>query len=222
MWSWDLKTCMKMELYIKSKVYFKINVFAVWNQKMYWLTPMVTVCSLTLDCLKFRTKNSNKISYSKQRNYQKCRSLTLGHLSISLQNTLSLNNTPSLVTGGPWEASYTSFIQAILPFSQSIRNVWSQELSVRNPKSLYVDVLTLDAEPDYKGLSDDPTVKDLIQKLLIKDPVDRLKIVNGIRDHKFFEAINWRDLQERKIKAPILIDSTQFIGESQMTDGKIQ
>ena len=82
--------------------------------------------------------------------------------------------------------------------------------------------MTLDAEPDYKGLSDDPSVKDLIQKLLIKDPVERLKIVNGIRDHKFFEAINWRDLQERKIKAPILIDSTQFIGESQMTDGKIQ
>ena len=60
-WWYSAKPCMKMELYIKSKVYFKINVFTVWNQKMYWLTPMVTVCSLTLDCLKSRTKNSNKI-----------------------------------------------------------------------------------------------------------------------------------------------------------------
>ena len=60
----------------------------------------------------------------------------------------------------------------------------------------------LDSEPDYKMITD-PSLKDLLQKLLIKDPISRINNVRGIRDHKYFDGINWRDINEKIFKAPI-------------------
>jgi serine/threonine protein kinase len=39
-----------------------------------------------------------------------------------------------------------------------------------------------DSEPDYKAIVD-PIVKDLLQRLLTKDPLQRIKNLDGIRDH---------------------------------------
>ena len=38
-------------------------------------------------------------------------------------------------------------------------------------KDFYYIIFLVDSEPDYKELSDDVAVKDLVQKLLNKDPV---------------------------------------------------
>ncbi|XP_048456947.1 ribosomal protein S6 kinase alpha-5-like, partial [Rhincodon typus] len=52
-----------------------------------------------------------------------------------------------------------------------------------------------------------PTAKDLIQKLLVKDPKQRLGSgLTGaaeIKSHSFFQGLNWRDLVTKAIKPPI-------------------
>ena len=52
----------------------------------------------------------------------------------------------------------------------------------------------------------DPTCKDLIEKLLVRDPSKRLGNTNGgsraIRSHKFFAASEWDQILRKKIKAP--------------------
>ena len=50
-----------------------------------------------------------------------------------------------------------------------------------------------------------PVVKDLLRKLLHKDPNRRLGNICGIRDiksHPFFSDIDWKMVKEKKIKAP--------------------
>ncbi|XP_062911964.1 ribosomal protein S6 kinase alpha-5-like isoform X1 [Mobula hypostoma] len=52
-----------------------------------------------------------------------------------------------------------------------------------------------------------PTAKDLIQKLLMKDPKQRLGSgptgAEEIKSHAFFQGLNWTDLANKKIKPPI-------------------
>ncbi len=49
-------------------------------------------------------------------------------------------------------------------------------------------------------------VKDLLLKLLVRDPNQRLgsKGAEEIKQHAFFQNINWEDLKNLKIKAPII------------------
>nr|KAG5714594.1 hypothetical protein BaRGS_007040 [Batillaria attramentaria] len=49
-----------------------------------------------------------------------------------------------------------------------------------------------------------PEVKDLIQRLLIKDPARRLgaRGVWEVKKHRFFKGLNWEDLAQKKIPAP--------------------
>jgi serum/glucocorticoid-regulated kinase 2 len=63
-----------------------------------------------------------------------------------------------------------------------------------------------------------PKLQDLLKKLLKKDPNARLGH-NGskeIRDHPWFEKLNWDNLLNKKIKAPFMpklssdIDITNF------------
>ncbi|XP_072437048.1 ribosomal protein S6 kinase alpha-5-like isoform X2 [Chiloscyllium punctatum] len=52
-----------------------------------------------------------------------------------------------------------------------------------------------------------PTAKDLVQKLLVKDPKQRLGSgLTGaaeIKSHSFFQGLNWRDLATKAVKPPI-------------------
>ncbi|XP_078413060.1 ribosomal protein S6 kinase alpha-5-like isoform X1 [Cetorhinus maximus] len=52
-----------------------------------------------------------------------------------------------------------------------------------------------------------PTTKNLIQKLLMKDPKQRLGSgptgAEEIKSHAFFQGLNWRDLSTKAIKPPI-------------------
>ena len=45
----------------------------------------------------------------------------------------------------------------------------------------------------------------------MKDPQIRLQNVIGIRNHQYFEGINWRDIADRKIKSPILLNQENSI-----------
>ena len=50
------------------------------------------------------------------------------------------------------------------------------------------------------------SVKDLLSKLLVRDPNQRLgaKGAEEIKAHPFFQNINWDDLKNLKIKPPII------------------
>jgi serine/threonine protein kinase len=68
-----------------------------------------------------------------------------------------------------------------------------------------------------------PEAKDLIEKLLVKDPKSRLT-ADGIKKHPFFEGIDWNNL--RKTKAPIIPkyiskkDTSNFVRETKVFDDK--
>jgi len=61
-------------------------------------------------------------------------------------------------------------------------------------------------------------LQDLLKKLLIKDPSKRLghSNVKEIKEHPWFEKLNWDSLLHKKIKAPFMpklnsdIDITNF------------
>jgi len=52
--------------------------------------------------------------------------------------------------------------------------------------------------------------KDLIRKLLVRKPEQRLGFRGAIeiQQHSFFKTINWDDLYHRRLEAPIKIKST--------------
>ncbi|PIO34234.1 hypothetical protein AB205_0049980 [Aquarana catesbeiana] len=50
----------------------------------------------------------------------------------------------------------------------------------------------------------DPHLKDLIEKLLIKTPDQRLGMNGDIRGHPFFRDINWDDLKQLKVTPPFI------------------
>jgi len=77
------------------------------------------------------------------------------------------------------------------PFSNKVRD------------QLYRDILKKQVTmPNYFSES----VKDLLSKLLVRDPNQRLgaKGAEEIKAHPFFQNINWDDLKNLKIKPPII------------------
>lgn len=52
-----------------------------------------------------------------------------------------------------------------------------------------------------------PEVKDIIKKLLIKDPSKRLGTlgdINDLKNHPWFKGFDWAGLLAKKLKAPFL------------------
>ncbi|KAM4721708.1 protein kinase C theta type-like [Rhinophrynus dorsalis] len=54
--------------------------------------------------------------------------------------------------------------------------------------------------------------KDLIRKLLVKDPVRRQQVADTICSHPLFRSINWEDLQKGRIQPPFpkLMEKNKF------------
>lgn len=51
---------------------------------------------------------------------------------------------------------------------------------------------------DYHSVA----AKDLLRKLLIKDPSKRLSSPIEIMNHKFFEGFDWNDLMNKQVQTP--------------------
>lgn len=71
-------------------------------------------------------------------------------------------------------------------------------------KKMYTSIL-LDKVKFYKHMT--PEARDLISKLTTKDPKSRLGAQYGfleIKQHKFFEHINWKKLEARKVRPPYI------------------
>ena len=45
-------------------------------------------------------------------------------------------------------------------------------------------------------------LRDLIPKLLTKDPEERLKFASTIKEHPWLNQTNWKDLFDKKLKPP--------------------
>ncbi|XP_063295337.1 protein kinase C delta type-like [Pelobates fuscus] len=61
----------------------------------------------------------------------------------------------------------------------------------------------LKAPPRYPAwLSSE--IRDILDKLLNKNPKTRLGVIGNIRDHPFYRDINWGDLEECKVSPPFL------------------
>ena len=52
----------------------------------------------------------------------------------------------------------------------------------------------------------DPDLKDLIQKLVVSNPIDRLGFKNfsKLKNHGFFSDINWKQVSEKQIQSPLI------------------
>lgn len=72
----------------------------------------------------------------------------------------------------------------------------------KNNKEVFKLILDLDFKlPQHI----DPDVKDLIEKLVVKNPIERLgfKNFNKLKQHKFFNGMNWNALQEKQLISPL-------------------
>ena len=58
----------------------------------------------------------------------------------------------------------------------------------------------LDTEPDYKApaFTQDPQLKDLISKLLRKNPDERLTDTEQLKAHPWFHGISWSEMAEKR------------------------
>ncbi|XP_054711276.1 ribosomal protein S6 kinase alpha-5-like [Uloborus diversus] len=67
-----------------------------------------------------------------------------------------------------------------------------------------------------------PEVKDFIRRLLVKDPKKRLggglSDSEELKQHKFFKTLNWDDLSQKKIQAPIIPAITSELDTSNFAD----
>jgi hypothetical protein len=61
-------------------------------------------------------------------------------------------------------------------------------------------------------MSIDPVAKDLIKKLLVAKPYGRLSRSQEVKDHRWFKAIVWRDVDQRKLVPPI-VPEVKFEGD---------
>ncbi|CDW79255.1 ph-protein kinase domain containing protein [Stylonychia lemnae] len=56
-------------------------------------------------------------------------------------------------------------------------------------------------DPDYKKI-DDENLKDLIKKLLSKDPLQRIEYSKNIKNHQWFCDLNWKKVLDKTMAAP--------------------
>ena len=65
----------------------------------------------------------------------------------------------------------------------------------------------LHREVELRGLSDDPALRDLIMKLLVKKPEARLGSGGGaieVKSHAFFQGLQWDSLPYQVLRPPFL------------------
>ena len=74
-----------------------------------------------------------------------------------------------------------------------------------NSSETFANILHRDVE--LRGLSDDPALRDLIMKLLVKKPEARLGSGGGameVKSHAFFQGLQWDSLPYQVLRPPFL------------------
>ena len=64
------------------------------------------------------------------------------------------------------------------------------------------------------------TLKDLLKKLLEKNPKKRIGIIEDIKKHNFFKGIEWNELEFKRIKPPLDLVKTKIIFEGKLLKNK--
>ncbi|RLN80478.1 hypothetical protein BBJ28_00001334, partial [Nothophytophthora sp. Chile5] len=71
-----------------------------------------------------------------------------------------------------------------------------------NISQMYKKIQTADVKYDRYPPIDDDAV-DLLKKLLVRDPTERIDI-DGVRGHPFFASINWEKLEQKDVEPPFI------------------
>ena len=64
------------------------------------------------------------------------------------------------------------------------------------------------------------TLKNLLKKLLEKNPKKRIGIIEDIKKHNFFKGIEWNELEFKRIKPPLDLVKTKIIFEGKLLKNK--
>ncbi|KAE9189602.1 hypothetical protein PF005_g19578 [Phytophthora fragariae] len=67
---------------------------------------------------------------------------------------------------------------------------------------MYKKIQTADVKYERYPPIDDDAI-DLMQKLLVRDPAERIDI-DGVRTHPFFATINWEKLEQKEVEPPFI------------------
>ncbi|CAI5713886.1 unnamed protein product [Peronospora farinosa] len=71
-----------------------------------------------------------------------------------------------------------------------------------NISQMYKKIQTADVKYERYPPIDDDAI-DLLQKLLVRNPADRVDI-HGVRSHPFFASINWEQLELKEVEPPFI------------------
>ncbi|KAF4324452.1 hypothetical protein BBO99_00000165 [Phytophthora kernoviae] len=71
-----------------------------------------------------------------------------------------------------------------------------------NISQMYKKIQTADVKYERYPPIDEDAV-DLLQKLLVRDPAERIDI-DGVRDHPFFASINWEEMELKEVEPPFI------------------
>jgi serum/glucocorticoid-regulated kinase 2 len=71
-----------------------------------------------------------------------------------------------------------------------------------NISQMYKKIQTGDVKYERYPPMDEDAI-DLLQKLLVRDPAERIDI-DGVRDHPFFASINWEKLELKEVEPPFI------------------
>ena len=66
------------------------------------------------------------------------------------------------------------------------------------------------------------TLKDLLKKLLEKNPKKRIGIIEDIKKHNFFKEIEWNELEFKRIKPPLDLVKAKIIYEGKLLKNKTE
>ncbi|KAE9289243.1 hypothetical protein PF001_g20134 [Phytophthora fragariae] len=78
----------------------------------------------------------------------------------------------------------------------------SLALSFSDFDVMYKKIQTADVKYERYPPIDDDAI-DLMQKLLVRDPAERIDI-DGVRTHPFFATINWEKLEQKEVEPPFI------------------
>lgn len=78
-----------------------------------------------------------------------------------------------------------------------------------NISQMYKKIQTADVKYERYPPIDDDAI-DLLQKLLVRDPAERIGI-DAVRAHPFFAAINWAKLEVKDVDAPFIPPSEELM-----------
>ncbi|XP_073474294.1 protein kinase C delta type-like [Aquarana catesbeiana] len=112
------------------------------------------------------------------------------------------NAAPEMLFKVPYDGAVDYFALGILLFDLAFNRFAFPE-SLTEARAIKYDV------PRYpKGA--DPDVKDLLEKLLCKDPCRRNDFIADIQDHPFFNGINWKEVEAGEARPPFFVQRKGF------------